>query len=250
MVVAYDGTGFSGWQVQTKDESIQGMIEKALATITREQTRVIGAGRTDAGVHALGQVAHFRIAEHIDEEAVKRSLNGLLPPSIRILELASAPNHFHAQMSAIGKEYHYHICCNDIVLPFDRSYTWHYRRHVDIDLLERAARRFLGEHDFLGYANTPGHGCIKKTSVRTIRRLDVVRTATGLRLEFEGNGFLYKMVRNITGMLVSIASSKRPLSDIDDVFLSRDRRRAAPPAPAQGLFLIRVSYPDGVVQPH
>ncbi len=246
MVIAYDGTEFSGWQVQVSDVSIQGLIEEGLKTITHEEARVIGAGRTDAGVHALGQTAHVRLEKDVDCEALKRSLNGLLPPAIRILEVCRAPEIFHAQRSAIGKEYHYHICLKDIVLPFDRPYIWHCRRHVDCDLLERAAQCFVGEHDFLAFANTPGRGCAKKTSVRIIRRLDVIRTENGVRLEFEGNGFLYKMVRNITGMLISVASSKRSIDDIEAVFRSKNRKLAEPAAPAQGLFMIRVFYPDWV----
>ena len=248
MVVAYDGTAFSGWQVQVEDVSIQGLIEKAVHTITHEDARVIGAGRTDAGVHALGQVAHVRLEKEIRSESFVRSLNGLLTPDIRILEVARVPEQFHAQRSAIGKEYHYHICLKEVVLPFDRPYVWHCRRHVDLELLENAARRFVGEHDFAGFANAPGRGCAKKTSVRIIRRLDAIPTATGVRLEFEGNGFLYKMVRNITGMLISVASGKRKMEEIDEVFVSKNRQLAEPAAPSQGLFLVRVFYPDWALE--
>lgn len=244
MVVAYDGTAFSGWQVQRNDISIQGLIEHALTKSLHETVRVVGSGRTDAGVHALGQVAHFRSAQEFSCDTVRRSLNGLLPPAVRIVHLGLAPSQFHAQKSATGKEYHYHICLDDIVLPFDKPYVWHCRRPVNIALLEQAAQMFVGEHDFLAFANAPGHACVKKTSIRTIKRLDVVRTPTGVRLEFEGNGFLYKMVRNITGMLVSVSCGKRSIHDIQTLFALRDRRRAEPAAPAQGLFLIRVFYPD------
>jgi tRNA pseudouridine38-40 synthase len=284
--IAYDGTEFSGWQIQNNDPSIQGAIETALHTITRQTVRVVGAGRTDAGVHALGQVAHLRIASPPPPGSLKKALNGLLPPSIRILNVAEAPEGFHAQKSAIKKEYHYHICFGDVVLPFIRPYVWHYRRHaldstpkncrcdhallkigadftgstigggvrvradtsylkaIDLSLLEEAAQRFVGEHDFLAYANAPGHGCTKKTTVRTLYRVDVIRTDMGVRLEFEGNGFLYKMVRNITGMMVGVATGRRRLEEIDEVFLSKDRRRAEPAAPPQGLFLMRVCYPS------
>jgi tRNA pseudouridine38-40 synthase len=248
IVIAYDGTAFSGWQVQPHDVSIQGLIQDALLTIVHEKVSVIGAGRTDAGVHALGQVAHFRLHNDVSTEVLKRSMNGLLPPSIRILEVSHAPIQFHAQRSALNKEYHYHICLKDVVLPFEKPYVWHCRRHVDIDLLEKATHYFIGEHDFLGFANAPGHGSVKKTSVRIIRRLDVIRTEHGVRLEFEGNGFLYKMVRNITGMLISVASSKRKIHEIEEVFVSKNRRLAESAAPAQGLFLMRVFYPDWVFE--
>jgi tRNA pseudouridine38-40 synthase len=249
IVVAYDGTSFSGWQVQIHDLSIQGLIEKALHTITHEEARVIGAGRTDAGVHALGQVAHCRLQKEVEIGALKKALNGLLPPAIRILEVSHAPEQFHAQRSAIGKEYHYHMCLKEVVLPFERPYVWHFRRHIDFDILDNAARCFVGEHDFLAFANAPGRGCAKKTSVRIIRRIDVIRTESGLRLEFEGNGFLYKMIRNITGMLISIASSKRKIHEIEEVFASKNRTLAEPAAPAQGLFLMRVLYPDWCTTP-
>ena len=278
--IAYDGTEFSGWQVQDNDISIQGTIEAALHTITRQTVRIIGAGRTDAGVHALGQVAHMRITSPPPPQSLRRALNGLLPPSIRILNVSVAPKGFHAQKSATRKEYHYHICFGEVALPFIRPYVWHCRRHpsdskleecrcdrsllkigaefvgegsrphtdssylkaIDLSLLEAAAKRFVGEHDFAAYANAPGRGCAKRTTIRTLYRLDVIRTDMGVRLEFEGNGFLYKMVRNITGMMVGVATGKRLLEEIDEVFLSKDRRRADPAAPPQGLFLMRVCY--------
>ena len=278
--IAYDGTEFSGWQVQNNDVSIQGTIEAALHTITRQTVRIIGAGRTDAGVHALGQVAHMRIADPPSPQSLRRALNGLLPSSIRILNVSVAPKGFHAQKSATRKEYHYHICFGEVALPFIRPYVWHCRRHpsdskpeecqrdrsllkigaefvgkdsqpyadssylkpIDLSLLEAAAKRFVGEHDFAAFANAPGRGCAKKTTIRTLYRLDTIRTDMGIRLEFEGSGFLYKMVRNITGMMVGVATGKRPLEDIDEVFLSKDRRLAEPAAPPQGLFLMRVCY--------
>jgi len=278
--IAYDGSEFSGWQVQDNDPSIQGTIEAALHTITRKTVRIIGAGRTDAGVHAMGQVAHMRIASPPPPTSLRRALNGLLPSSIRILNVSEAPKGFHAQKSATRKEYHYHICFGEVVLPFIRPYVWHCRRHpldskleecryshsllkigaefveegsrphadtsylkkIDLTLLEEAAKRFVGERDFAAYANAPGRGCAKRTTIRTLYRLDVVRTDMGVRLEFEGSGFLYKMVRNITGMMVGVATGNRRLEEIDEVFLSKDRRRAEPAAPPQGLFLMRVCY--------
>ena len=242
--IAYDGTEFSGWQVQNSGPTIQGTLESALFTITRQTVRITGAGRTDAGVHAKGQVAHTRFESPPPIEHLKRALNGLLPHSIRVLHISVAPEGFHSQKSAVKKEYHYHICLDDVVLPFVRPYVWHCRRAVTVDLLVEASRKFVGEHDFRAYSNAPGRGCERRTTVRTIFRLDVVRTDTGVRLEFEGNGFLYKMVRNITGMMVSVASGRCRLEDIDEVFLSKDRRLAAPAAPPQGLFLMHVSYKE------
>jgi tRNA pseudouridine38-40 synthase len=243
LTIAYDGTPFSGWQIQDNDTSIQGSIEDALFSITKERRRIVGSGRTDAGVHARGQVAHLSIEKRIEPHILKKALNATLPQEIRILEIEKVSPDFHAQISAIGKEYHYHLCLDEVVLPFDRPYVWHYRKKIDIPLLHEAAQIFLGEHDFRGFSNAIGGGLIKQNTIRTINRLDIVQTQIGLRLEFEGNGFLYKMVRNITGMLLSIASSKRPLGDIQSVFSSKDRSKAESGAPPQGLFLIQVFYP-------
>jgi len=240
--IAYDGTEFCGWQIQPNALSIQEEIEKALLTTTREKVRIIGAGRTDAGVHARGQVAHFRLETACDLIRLQRSLNGLLPPSIRILSLDTPKSTFHAQRSAVSKEYHYHLCLDEIVLPFDRPYVWHFRRPLDLNLLRDAAQEFIGKRNFHAFSNERGHGIRPKTYVRNLFRLDVIRTQIGIRLEFEGDGFLYKMVRNITGMLVQVASHKRPIEEIAHVFASEDRRKAARAAPAQGLCLIRVQY--------
>jgi tRNA pseudouridine38-40 synthase len=244
MVLAYDGTSFAGWQVQPNAVTIQGLIQDAIYTITKESVSVVGSGRTDAGVHAKGQVAHSRLSNYIAPEKLKRSLLGILPPTIRVLDLDIVSDTFHAQRSAIGKEYHYTMCLSDVVLPFDRFYVWHYRNPLDVDLLREGAKCFVGEHDFAAFANTLGAGCSLKTTVRTIYRLDVIQVGPLLRLEFEGNGFLYKMVRNITGMLVAVASGRRDLRDIQKVFLSKDRRQAERAAPPEGLFLIKVFYPD------
>lgn len=248
--IAYDGTDFSGWQVQNSGISIQGTIEKAIEVLTHEAVRIVGSGRTDAGVHALNQVAHFHLATdtiYKDPSLLKRALNGLLPDTIRIINVAIVPKTFHAQRSASSKEYHYHLCFDDVVLPFVRPYVWHCRKRVNIDVLIEAAKLFIGEHDFVAYSNAPGRGCQRKTTVRTLYRLDVIRTQTGVRLEFEGNGFLYKMVRNITGMIIGVASGRRSIEEISTVFQSKDRRIAEPAAPARGLFLVRVNYGKVVV---
>jgi tRNA pseudouridine38-40 synthase len=242
LVIAYDGTSFSGWQIQPRGDSIQGLLEKAFHTITKEECRVIGSGRTDAGVHALGQVAHVRLKQKREPHKIKHSLNGLLPPAIRVRSIEEAPKSFHAQLSAKIKEYHYHICLDEVVLPFDRPYVWHLRKTLDIPLLKKAAAHFVGTHDFAAFANAPGKTSKKPSTTRTISRLDVIETPQGIRLEFEGNGFLYKMVRNITGMLVAVASGRRHIADIHATLLSKDRKKAERAAPAQGLFLVRVSY--------
>lgn len=241
--LAYDGTAYNGWQVQPNAVTIQEIIEKAIFTLIREKVRLIGSGRTDAGVHALEQVAHFKCTKELDTAHFFRALNGLLPHDIRLLRVENVPLQFHAQRSAVRKIYHYHICLDPIVLPFERLYRYHVRKRISLSLLEEAAKLFVGTHDFTSYANSGTEGACKKNPVRTIYRLDVIKTEHGLRLEFEGNGFLYKMVRNITGMLLDVASSKRPLDDIHTIFAAKDRRIAPKSAPAQGLFLVKVIYP-------
>jgi tRNA pseudouridine38-40 synthase len=244
LIVAYDGTNFSGWQVQQGVESVQGTIEQGILQITQEETRGTGAGRTDAGVHAQGQVAHLHLNKTWQPDTLLKALNGVLSSTIRIRSAEIASDDFHAQKSAIKKEYHYHIILDPVLLPFDRLYTWHYRKRLDISLLKAAAQKFIGTHDFKAFANASGLGNGPKTSIRTLYRLDIVEQKGGFRFEFEGSGFLYKMVRNIVGMIMAVATQRRSLQDIDEVFLSKDRTLAEPSAPPQGLFLMKVMYTD------
>lgn len=244
LILAYDGTDFAGWQIQQGAITVQGAVEQAILQITQQPTRIAGAGRTDAGVHARGQVAHFHLSTPWQPHTLLRALNGVLPPTIRILSVDIPPDGFHAQKSATKKEYHYHIILDPVLMPFDRLYAWHYRKRVDIQLLKAAAKKFIGTHDFKAFANSPGVGNGPKTSIRTIYRLDVIERDGGLRFEFEGSGFLYKMVRNIVGMIMAVASQRRSLEEIDELFASKDRSLAEPAAPPHGLFLMGVSYEE------
>lgn len=242
MTIAYDGTSYSGWQVQPNASSIQQLIEDVLKIVLRNEVRVIGSGRTDAGVHAYGQVAHFKHTELLDVGRLLFSLNGMLPPAIRIKSMELVPLHFHAQYSAIGKEYHYHLYLDRVMDPFRRLYCWHIHRRVEVDLFIKAAPYFLGTHNFTSFANEAYAGSASRDPVRTLHRLDVKPEEGGLRLEFEGDGFLYKMVRNIVGTLVDVASHRLTLEDIPLIFQAKDRRKASKAAPAHGLFLMRVMY--------
>src|SRR5260221_6280305 len=188
----YDGTNYSGWQVQPNGLSIQQIVEEAVHTILREDVSVVGSGRTDAGVHALDQVAHFSSAQELDTEAFFRSLNGLLPFDIRLTKVYPVPLNFHAQKSAIQKAYHYYLCLNSFVPPFKRLYCLHVHHKLDLELLDSACKLFLGTHDFTSFANSAHEGAASKNAVRTIFRLDAVPWEYGIRLEFVGNGFLYK----------------------------------------------------------
>lgn len=243
LLIAYDGTHYSGWQIQPNAPSIQEKLQEILKILLRQNIAVIGSGRTDAGVHAYGQVAHFRSSDPIDVKRLLVSLNGMLPRDIRVKHVEEVPSCFHAQYSAIGKEYHYQLYLDRIMDPFRRLYCWHIHHRLNLQLLRQAAQLFIGKHDFTSFANEAHEGSAARDPVRTLRRLDVVEVDGGVRLEFEGDGFLYKMVRNIVGILVEVASGKRPIEDIAVIFAARDRKCSGKAAPSQGLFLMRVEYP-------
>ncbi len=245
LTIAYEGTHYSGWQIQPNASSVQQHIQEALAVILKtDKIGIIGSGRTDAGVHARAQIAHFQSEEQLNLHRLLVSLNGLLPHDIRIMQVELASSNFHSQYSAIGKEYHYHLYLNRVMNPFQRFYSWHLLRKINVDLLKQASRLFIGTHDFTSFANEAHAGTAAHDPVRTLYRLDTIEVEGGLRLEFEGDGFLYKMVRNIVGTLVDVASNKKTLEEIDRIFAAKDRRLAGMAAPPQGLFLVRVDYPE------
>ncbi|MCC5831682.1 MAG: tRNA pseudouridine(38-40) synthase TruA [Chlamydiales bacterium] len=237
--LSYDGTDYVGWQIQPNGRSIQGLLEEALKTLLGEKTRVYGAGRTDAGAHALEQSAHFLSEAELDCEQALRSLNGMLPYDIRLLQLFPAPETFHAQYSAVGKDYHYHLWLGPTISPFVRRYRHQIGYPLDLKRMNLAAQEFVGTHDFATFANL---GSSVKTTVRTIKRLDIIEQEGGVRLEFQGDGFLYKMVRNIVGTLIEVASGRREFQEICALLEAKDRRAAGIAAPARGLFLVRVHY--------
>lgn len=243
LILAYDGTLYGGWQIQPNTKSIQEKLKQALFIIyPKWDLHPIGSGRTDAGVHAKGQTAHFKVPNKIDPERLLLSLNGLLPADIRVRSIEEADPNFHARYSATGKEYHYYLHLGKVMNPFLRLYCWQVKKEINIDLLRQAASRFVGLHDFTSFANESHKGAAAKNPIRHLYRLDVCVTDEGIRLEFEGNGFLYKMVRNITGTLIDVGSGKLSLDELEAIFEAKDRRRASQSAPAQGLFLIRVDY--------
>lgn len=242
LTIAYDGTRFSGWQIQPNSISIQEKLEEVLKILTKEEVKVTGSGRTDSGVHARGQVANFKTSKTLDPYKLRASLNGLLPYDIRVLEVEDVPLDFHARFSAKAKCYHYHLCLERVQLPFHRLYTWHVRQPLDLARLKEAAKHFIGEHDFTSFANEAHEGSAAKNPVRDLYRLDVVEEDGGVRLEFEGSGFLYKMVRNIVGTLHEVAVGKIDIDVIPSIFEAKDRKQAGAAAPPQGLFLNSVSY--------
>jgi len=243
LTIAYDGTHYSGWQMQPNALSVQQVLQEVVQKLLKGQSvPVVGSGRTDAGVHARGQIAHFKWSEKLDLDKLLFSLNGLLPRDIRVSKVEEALTHFHAQYDASGKEYHYYLYTDKVMDPFRRSQCWHLHRGLDRALLNQAAELFVGKHDFTSFANERASGNVSRNPVRTIYRLDIIEVEGGLRLEFEGDGFLYKMVRNIVGAVVAVASGRITFDDLKRIFEVKDRGLAPMAAPAQGLFLVRVHY--------
>lgn len=242
MTIAYDGTAYGGWQVQPNAVTIQEVLQDVMSTYFRCPMFTTGSGRTDAGVHALGQSAHFHASPGTDLRRLFRSLNGMLPHDIRILSIEPVAADFHARYSATKKIYRYSLTLGPLANPFTRLYSWHIPTKFDLEALTRAAKYFVGTHNFKSFTNTGYPEDREMDTVRTIYRLECIPTPDGLALEFEGNGFLYKMVRNIVGTLVDTASGKYSPDIIDQMLAQEDRRAAGRAAPPHGLFLVKVFY--------
>jgi tRNA pseudouridine38-40 synthase len=248
VTLSYDGTDFSGFQRQANARSVQAELEAALAPIERAPVTVAGAGRTDAGVHALGQVASFKLTSGITENALFQALNATLPEDVRVLSAEAAPPGFHARFSARSKVYRYRISNTRVMSPFQRRYAWHISRKLDLEAMRAAARELLGEHDFSSFQATGARNAKKvKTSRRTLTHSEWTEEslAGGGRLltyEIAGTGFLKYMVRNVIGTLVEVGDGRRTPKSIRDLVLSRNRASAGPTAPPSGLYLVRVDY--------
>jgi tRNA pseudouridine38-40 synthase len=243
LTISYEGTNYSGWQIQKKSISIQGLIENALSLIMKKKVPLLGASRTDAGVHALGQVAHFSSEDEIDMRKLQASLNGILPKDIRILKVDKVPPTFHARFSAKGKIYHYFLCNNAYENPFSRKYCLHFPHKLNFDSLQKAALLLEGTHDFTSFANNHLCGSAAVCPIKTIKKISIEHLEEGqLRFEFEADGFLYKMIRNMMGTLLEIAKGKREVESIKEILAAKDRKKAGQAAPALGLFLVKVNY--------
>ena len=245
LTLAYDGTDFVGWQRQRSGQTIQATLEATLKKITGTRPSTLASGRTDSGVHALGQVVSFRTESRLPTEVLQRALNAELPPSMAVRSAAEVHDSFHATHDALRKRYRYVIYDGPIRDIFSRRYAWHlaYGR-LQADSMQRAAAALIGTHDFSSFETT---GAPRKTSIRTVHELHVER-GRGERehfvtLEIQANGFLYNMVRTIVGTLVDVGRGIRPESWPGEVLRAMDRRRAGRTAPPQGLFLINVEYP-------
>ena len=257
LIIAYDGTPFAGWQSQSHRNTIQDHVERAFERVLGKAARVHGAGRTDAGVHALAQCAHVDLPdERLSAARWSEALNALLPPTIRVLRCQYVSNDFHAQLSAKGKIYRYRIWLSSVLPPFEYGRAWHIPRPVDLTILRRAARQFVGTHDFAGFAANRGKsgrrgdtdssrrtvGEQEKSTIRTIYSVRVRKRDPCVTIEFDGDGFLYKMVRLIVGALVKSALGKVRIEDVAARLNSGQVSAPRFAAPAEGLFLVRVRY--------
>lgn len=242
LTIEYDGTDYHGWQVQPNGPSIQEAIESAIETMTRQKIRLSGSGRTDAGVHALGQVANFRCDTRITATEFQKGLNGILPDAIAIRQCIEVPLEFHARYDAQSKLYRYQIVNQPIAPAIDRHYVWWIRSPLDIDAMQQAARHLMGSHDFKAFE---GAGSPRATTVRHVKQTQLTMDAYPgpLRFEISANGFLRYMVRNIMGSLVAVGRGEITPDQFQAVMASCDRRQAGATAPPQGLFLVCVQYP-------
>lgn len=240
LLIEYDGTNYLGWQVQLKGPTLQGVIEEKLEKITGEKIHLVGSGRTDAGAHAMGQVAHFKTLSTLDIDSIHRALNSLLPPDIVIKKAEEAGEGFHARKQTRSKLYEYRILNRPLRSAFLRAYAWHIPQKLNWEEVKEASRRLIGEHDFSSFRSA---GTPTKSAVRKVFRAEWKKDRDGLmRFEIEASGFLKQMVRAIVGTLVEVGRGKIHPDEFQKILEAKDRRKAGPTAPAHGLFLKKVKY--------
>jgi tRNA pseudouridine38-40 synthase len=238
----YDGSRYHGWQRQKNALTIQEVVETALARLTGEAARLIGSGRTDAGVHALGQVANFHTKSTLPLPAFVQGLNSLLPHDIAVLEAGEVPAEFHARKSARAKTYEYRILNRPVRSPLHHHYGWWVAQPLDLKAMGQAAGALIGEHDFSAFLASGSS--IKKPVRRVAQAAWHTHPGGWLRFTITANGFLRGMVRSLVGTMVEIGRGKRPPEDLTELLRSGARRHAGPTAPPQGLFLLEVRYED------
>lgn len=247
LTIAYDGRPYHGWQAQACGNTVQDFLERALAAVAKQPIRIHGSGRTDTGVHALGQIAHF------DPPAVLAmqphqwvpALNCQLPATIRIMACEAVSADFHSRFSAIGKIYHYDLCTDPVLPPLKAGLAWHVPRLLDAGLLTQALAVFIGRHDFHAFAAYRGNELPDMDWWRTLHRAELAPLTDGFRLTYDGDGFLYKMVRMLTGAAIRAAAGRLPLADLAallDQAPGLPRGKSPICAPADGLYLQQVRY--------
>ncbi|AFS27707.1 tRNA pseudouridine(38-40) synthase TruA [Chlamydia psittaci] len=243
LLLAYQGTAYAGWQRQPNDLSVQEVIENSLTKVVGKRIHVTSSGRTDAGVHAFGQVAHFPQPDHprfSQASGIKKMLNALLPKDIVIRDVVLGDDIFHSRFSAIAKEYRYLLTRSPKPLPWERYFSYYPRHHLRTDLMQEGAKYLIGTHDFASFAN---HGRDYTSTIRTLFNLDIVDNGETVTIICKGNGFLYKMVRNIVGSLLDISRGKYPPEYIQEILIQKNRRKGPPAAPSYALSLYHVCYP-------
>jgi tRNA pseudouridine38-40 synthase len=239
LILEYDGTAYAGWQRQPDQPTIQETVETAIAGVTQRHVPVIGAGRTDAGVHALGQVASFRIDRIMTPREWTRALNAHLPDTIVVRSAALVPDTFHARYSAKGKLYEYRLMNREARPALDRQYCWHIYKPLNDAAMNQAAMALIGSHDFSSFQTQPTDN---EDPICHVDHLTVFRHGDALRIEVYADRFLKQMVRSIVGTLVEVGLGKRPADSFTSILTARDRSAAGKTAPPQGLFLMRVDY--------
>ncbi len=240
MTLRYDGSRYDGWQKQTNTErTIQGKLEEVLGKMTGQPVEVHGSGRTDAGVHALCQVANFHADLRMTPEAVREYLNQYLPEDIAVTAVTTAPDRFHSRLNAVEKTYLYRIETAPRKDVFERKYIFGLGETPDVERMRRAAAFLLGEHDFKSFCSNKK---MKKSTVRRITAITIETEGTKVLIRYRGNGFLYNMVRILTGTLIEVGLGKREPEEMREILMKKDRQAAGFTAPAEGLFLESVSY--------
>jgi tRNA pseudouridine38-40 synthase len=246
LTLAYDGTNYHGWQSQPGLVTVQGVLEQRLATILRELPRTRGASRTDAGVHARGQVAAVWTEHDIPADRLRAALNSRLPDDIAVLAAADVRPGFQPSADAAGKHYRYRVHLSTTKPVFERHVTWHWYRPLEVEPMREAAAALVGRHDFVSFES---RGSAREDTVRTLSRLDVTAAGQEVWFDVEGDGFLYRMVRNLVGTLMEVGRGHRPVAWAAEALAARDRNAAGPCAPPQGLCLMEVRYPPECLAP-
>ncbi|MCQ2973454.1 MAG: tRNA pseudouridine(38-40) synthase TruA [Bacteroidales bacterium] len=241
IIVQYDGTKYQGWQIQrSSDQTIQGKISAVLSKMADTQIEVVGSGRTDAGVHALGQVANFFMPEKFSENQIINYLNEYLPEDIAVCKIQKVDERFHARFSCKSKTYRYRIFISNIPNVFERKYYYQYLdAKIDVNLMKNAVKYLIGEHDFKSFC---GNTHIKKSTIRTIFSIDIQSTENEIIIDYSGDGFLQNMVRILTGTLIEIGTKQILLDTLPQIITSKNRQLAGFTAPPQGLTLLKVEY--------
>jgi tRNA pseudouridine38-40 synthase len=239
LTLSYDGTDFNGWQTQPGFRTVQDTLEKAVAAVTGDRPRANASGRTDAGVHAVGQVVNFHTDTRLSADVLMRAVNAHLPADVVVCDAAEASQSFDANRDAVRKLYRYVIRDNPVPDPFLRQFAATCKQRLDAAAMVRSARALVGRHDFHSFETEWPN---RATSVRTITHLAVNRAGEFIWIDVEADGFLYNMVRAIAGTLINVGRGYWPESKVAEILQARDRKEAGPTAPAYGLFLMRVSY--------